>query len=78
MSRLRLTPLGEIINRYSVITPPQYWQGIIKEFHELNEDGSGNGFDMLEERSKGMLAIALYYIGADNPVKEEPKKEGKP
>lgn len=56
MSPLRLTRLGEIANRYGVMTPPEWYRSILKDVNAAADRGEDWEM-MLEERIGGLIEM---------------------
>lgn len=56
---MKLTPLGEIVARHTVLTPMRFWQNLIGEIRRI-EDQDGDWEVMVDERIKGLEAVRDY------------------
>jgi hypothetical protein len=59
MKTMKLTPLGEIANRHSVLTPLTFWKNLLQEIRRI-EDRDGDWEVMVDERIKGLEAVRQY------------------
>jgi hypothetical protein len=54
---LKLTPLGEIATRYSVMTAPDYYREAIRSALAHADEG-GDPLELLRERIEGLKALS--------------------
>jgi hypothetical protein len=61
MTQLKLTYLGDIVNRNSVITPIQFWKDIVVEVNRLM-DVDGDLEYMMAELRVGLKELCIFIM----------------